>query len=1054
MFKERIQMRAKLVRMFMVVSLLTMGLLLATPTPTFACHITVNWDADCDGFSGSVTNSMDHSVKFEWKVKLYQGDTLVEQHSGESGRIYDDHTYDFPPVTWDHTPMCGPFRVKAWVKVYRWRDGDFEEREDETWDLDCPCTSLEMDKTSVVSDNPLVPGSTITYNIVVSNPTASSGSNTNIVISDPLPTGTSYVSGSSQVTAPATLTQSTVRDEFNARSYSNNDGTVNWAGDWQEIGETQGAGALAGEVQVRDGKLRIGDQDYKGGDPGAWRTADLSDATSATFSFDYQAVTNESYDWLAVQVSSNGGGSWDTLKTFKGSSSGSKSYDISSYASSNTAVRFVVTNRYGGDNDFFYADNVQIEFSKSENVTAAGGAPPDLVTAAAGYDLLPGESMSVTFQVTVNDPIPDGLTEIENTACVTSDQVPDPLCDTTTDPVEPGGPPAKGSIGDYVWHDLFHSQTHQVDGIQDDGESGLEGVLVELYQGGGKVGEYTTGANGYYEFTDLDAGAYTVKIAASNFASGGVLEGWYASPPNEGGDDAKDSDGDETNHEATVTLAQGEDNDTIDFGFFYSSSITIVKQTDPDGGSGFSFSGDLGGFTLNDDGSKSFDDLAASDYDVTESVPADWELDSVVCSGGTSDPIANGVTVHLGVNEHVTCTFNNIEQAGPASICLPSIDFDTDEMGSSLGEGTIVAEQWAARGVHITTSNPTNHPAMIFDSSDPTGGDSDLGTPNEDFCADGSGLYDPSTCTAGRGPGIGNGGEAGTSGENSLALGKILIISEDNNPSDPDDNWRGGTITFTLDEPTRVEEVHILDIEESGGKVRAWNAETGGTLLREVNMQAYGNNSFQIVTVNAVGVRRLEIIFGGSGGVSAVVFCSEEEGSLGDYVWEDFGENSVQGDLFDIGINGVVVELWKGGVQQDTFTTINDPDTGNPGYYLFENLTAGTYTVKVADSNFDESGDPLYGYTFVTQNAGTDDTLDSDFDPATKSASVTLGAGEHNRTIDAGLKAGGTPTAVTLSSFAAKSSAGGVASPLWLGLAGLTVVSAGSLFWTKRRVGW
>ena len=44
------------------------------------------------------------------------------------------------------------------------------------------------------------------------------------------------------------------------------------------------------------------------------------------------------------------------------------------------------------------------------------------------------------------------------------------------------------------------------------------------------------------------------------------------------------------------------------------------------------------------------------------------------------------------------------------------------------------------------------------------------------------------------------------------------------------------------------------------------------------------------------------------------------------------------------------------------------------------------------------------------------------------------------------------PTAVTLSSFAAKSSAGGLASGLWLGLAGLTVlIAAGSLFWAKRR---
>lgn len=49
---------------------------------------------------------------------------------------------------------------------------------------------------------------------------------------------------------------------------------------------------------------------------------------------------------------------------------------------------------------------------------------------------------------------------------------------------------------------------------------------------------------------------------------------------------------------------------------------------------------------------------------------------------------------------------------------------------------------------------------------------------------------------------------------------------------------------------------------------------------------------------------------------------------------------------------------------------------------------------------------------------------------------------------------GGQPTVVTLSSLTARSSAGGSASGLWLGLTGLTVlVAAGSLFWAKRRAG-
>ena len=179
-------------------------------------------------------------------------------------------------------------------------------------------------------------------------------------------------------------------------------------------------------------------------------------------------------------------------------------------------------------------------------------------------------------------------------------------------------------------------------------------------------------------------------------------------------------------------------------------------------------------------------------------------------------------------------------------------------------------------------------------------------------------------------------------------------------------------------------------------------------------------------------------------------------GSIGDYVWEEGGYplNNWQGDLGDWGINDVVVELWKGGVLQDTFTTITDTVTGDLGYYLFEGLAAGDYVVKLADSNFEQGG-RLYDFSFVTRY-GDDgnpnpDERDSDFDPASRSALVTLLVGEQNLTIDAGLNAPAAPTAVTLSSFAARSSAGGSASPVWPGLAGVTILAAGSLFWKKRR---
>jgi hypothetical protein len=64
---------------------------------------------------------------------------------------------------------------------------------------------------------------------------------------------------------------------------------------------------------------------------------------------------------------------------------------------------------------------------------------------------------------------------------------------------------------------------------------------------------------------------------------------------------------------------------------------------------------------LDDDGNQVFSDLAAGNYAVTENVPAGWDLDSVVCTGGDSTPIQDGVTIHLDPGEEITCTFNNIK---------------------------------------------------------------------------------------------------------------------------------------------------------------------------------------------------------------------------------------------------------------------------------------------------------------------------------------------------------------------------------------------------------
>ena len=55
------------------------------------------------------------------------------------------------------------------------------------------------------------------------------------------------------------------------------------------------------------------------------------------------------------------------------------------------------------------------------------GVPANLVLAGDDFDLTGGESMAITFQVLVDNPVPAGQTNVVNTVAVTSDEQPDPL---------------------------------------------------------------------------------------------------------------------------------------------------------------------------------------------------------------------------------------------------------------------------------------------------------------------------------------------------------------------------------------------------------------------------------------------------------------------------------------------------------------------------------------------------------------------------------------------------------------------------------------------------
>ncbi|MGB5048858.1 MAG: SdrD B-like domain-containing protein, partial [Caldilineaceae bacterium] len=112
--------------------------------------------------------------------------------------------------------------------------------------------------------------------------------------------------------------------------------------------------------------------------------------------------------------------------------------------------------------------------------------------------------------------------------------------------------------------------------------------------------------------------------------------------------------------------------------------------------------------------------------------------------------------------------------------------------------------------------------------------------------------------------------------------------------------------------------------------------------------------------------------------------------SLGDYVWLDVNYDGQQGaPATETPVANVRVNLYdSNGVLIATTTTDAN------GFYNFGGLGAGDYTVEFI---------PPAGYALTTQTVGNTAT-DSNANPTTgRTAPVTLGAGEHNPTIDAGL---------------------------------------------------
>ena len=195
------------------------------------------------------------------------------------------------------------------------------------------------------------------------------------------------------------------------------------------------------------------------------------------------------------------------------------------------------------------------------------------------------------------------------------------------------------SVGNFVWFDANKN------GLQDADEYGVPGVTVTLTDGAGNpvidldgnpVKPVTTDANGKYEFTNLmpNVDRIVANAGEENYKVVFTVPAGYSATTTNAGDPEKDSNG----ADSSVTLTQGQNDESVDFGLVADGTIGDTLFWDVDNNGGSAPSGPdkpLAGVTVtltyttpagvqktlttvtDADGHYSFKDLAPGDYVVT-----------------------------------------------------------------------------------------------------------------------------------------------------------------------------------------------------------------------------------------------------------------------------------------------------------------------------------------------------------------------------------------------------------------------------------------------------
>ncbi|PWS38718.1 hypothetical protein DFH01_05515 [Falsiroseomonas bella] len=606
------------------------------------------------------------------------------------------------------------------------------------------------------------------------------------------------------------------------------------------------------------------------------------------------------------------------------------------------------------------------------------------------------------------------------------------------------------SLGDYVFED------NNYNGIQDAGDTPIEGVTVVLLKDGVETGQADiTDANGRYDFAGLAPGDYSVRFETPN---------GYERTLEDVGDDALDSDIDAAGLSDAVTLGFGETNTTLDAGFIRRASLGDYVFWDKNE-NGIQDAGDeaIEGVTvnlLNADGTQagvSTTTDATGFYQFSNLLPGDYRVEFVTPTGfaptvadqgsdaADSDAdVATGRTpvVTLGSGEHD----DSLDAGFVKPIVQPSAELGDRVWLDKDADGIQDADENGIANIKVELLDATGTTVLRTEFTDGAGdylfSGLQAGSYRVRFDTTG---YRQSPADQGDDALDSDAGAGGVTGIYTLADGEqnLTVDAGLYRPAAIGDRvWLDLNANGVQDGGAEAGIPGIkVELLDQNGDVVAFQFTnlTGNYLFTDLDPGTYsvrfdtagyeqspadqGNDAFDS-DAGVGGVTGPYTLLSGDTNLTVDAGLYRLAG-LGDYVWLDANGNGLQDDGAT-GLGGVTVLLLDAVGNPTGASTVTAAD----GSYSFDGLVPGSYGVQfVAPA----------GYAFTAPDAGSDSN-DSDANPATgKTQNVTLLSGQFNGTLDAGL------VRLTPVIEVVKTTSGDVNVA---GTDGITLLAGSDVFWT------